>query len=351
MSMRWDKWGAGLFIRAGLLASLERREATRANILRILDYHRIGQPDAEAFRADPALFGATVAGFAEQMEYLAHHYSVVSLEQVLAALGRGRPLPPRSVLLTFDDGYRDFLECAWPVLRSLKLPAVLFVPTGYLSPEHRLFWWDKLYQSIYRTQCQELNVPPLGHWPLETRAQRDRAWARIKRRVSHLNHHEAMALVDRIVTALDITLLTCGGTLTWDEVRQMTEQGLYVAAHTVTHPILSRVSNEEARDEITGSQSAIRSQLGHAWPVFAYPVGHRADLRPELVSILRQEGFQMAVTMIEGHNALGSSDPLSLKRVGMAPHLSLDEFRLVLTSAYNWYGTVAQLATSVSGSW
>jgi hypothetical protein len=95
---------------------------------------------------------------------------------------------------------------------------------------------------------------------------------------------------------------------------------------------------DEARQEIVGSQQDIVDHLGQAWPIFAYPSGHPADLRAELMGVLEQEGFRLAVTMIEGHNVLGRTPPLYLRRVGMAPHLSLDEFRLALTGAYDVYG-------------
>jgi peptidoglycan/xylan/chitin deacetylase (PgdA/CDA1 family) len=344
MNRRWDKFGARILIGAGLLHEVEQREAGRENILRILDYHRIGRLEESGCRADPSLFSAEPEMFAEQMAYLARAYHVVSLDELLDAINRHRPLPPRSVMLTFDDGYHDFLENAWPVLRCLKLPAILFAVTDYLNDSRRIFWWDQLYQSLHLTACSEIDVPGVGCWPLATVQQRGRAFAQIKRYIKRQPHQQAMKLVAQVVDALAVPLEPeGGGMLNWEEVRQMSAEGLCVAAHTVSHPILSRMTLEEARYEIVTSQRAIMDELGQAWPVFAYPVGHPADLRPGLVEMLRQEGFQVAMTMIEGHNVLGRTDPLRLRRVGMAPHLTMPEFRLVLTSAYNLYGALSHL--------
>ena len=343
MNRRWDKWGAGIMIRAGLLSRFESRENAQENVLRILDYHRVGRPDPVGCRSDPSLYNATVEAFAEQMEYLVREYHIISISDLLEAIITGQPLPPRSVMVTFDDGYHDFLENAWPILRRFQIPVTLFVVTGYLSQNARMFWWDKLYQAIHRTDCVEVSVPRLGCWPLRTLRERIRAFAYVKRYVQRQDHHRAMVIVDQVVESLHVPLLENGGMLTWDEVRRMRDEGLFVAAHTVSHPILSRMPLDEARYEITASQQTIVRELGHAWPVFAYPVGHPADLRPELISILREENFRVAMTMIEGHNVVGRTPLLRLKRVGMAPHLTMPEFRLVLTGAYNVYGLASRL--------
>src|SRR5262245_3480722 len=101
-----------------LLRLLERADGRRANLFKVLTYHRL--TDAE--------------GFSRQMEYLVAHYHVLSMPDLLSALGEGRPLPPFSVLITFDDAYRSFEDLAWPVLKRHRLPVTLFVPTGF--PDH-----------------------------------------------------------------------------------------------------------------------------------------------------------------------------------------------------------------------
>lgn len=338
MSQRMDKQAARLFVAAGLLSGIERLESRRNNVLRILAYHRIGHPEAESDRADPTLFSATPAQFAEQMQYLAEHYAVLSIDDLLAAQDTGQALPPRSVIITFDDGYRDFGEHAWPVLSRLGLPAVLFVPTAYLANGRGRFWWDELYRAVFQTEVRELSLSGLGTWPLQTAAQRNQAFLQVKSHLKTLGHRQTVALVDQVLQSLEVEPQAEAAFLGWEEVRRMSEQGLCVGAHTRTHPLLSRVTLEEARQEIVGSQQDIRDHVGRSWPVFAYPSGHPADLREELMAILQQEGFRLAVTMIEGHNVMGRTPPLHLRRLGMAPHLSLDEFRLALTGVYNLYG-------------
>lgn len=343
MSKRWQKRAAHVIIRAGLLSATERLEARLRNVLRILAYHRVGQPEAETGRLHPDLLSASPDMFARQMHFLSAHYHVVSLDELLYSLAYNRPLPPRSVMVTFDDGYRDFLDTAWPVLQSLRVPAILFVVTGYLSGGGRLFWWDQLYQAVSQTKCEELRIPSVGVWSLRGPEQRRKAVAEIERYVKKINHHQAMSLVTEILESLAVLPKAEGTMLTWQDVRHLSASGLYIGAHTRSHPILSRVTLEEARNEIISSQQDLYRELGQTWPVFAYPVGRSPDLRPELASILHEEGFQAAVTLIPGHNLLGHTHPLRFKRVNIASTFSMAEFRLALTGVYHIYETLLRL--------
>ena len=96
-----------------LLEKLERQP----NLLRVLNYHRVDYPDTRP-ELDPDLISATPEDFARQMEHIAEQCRVLTIDQVLLSLRDKSPLPPRSVLVTFDDAYVDFTEHAWPTHRA-----------------------------------------------------------------------------------------------------------------------------------------------------------------------------------------------------------------------------------------
>ena len=329
-----------------MLPILERIEARQTNLLRILVYHRVGSPETEKDLLDPALLNARPEMFDRQMQLLKEQYHVVSLDELLLALASNRTLPARSVMVTFDDGYRDFLETAWPVLSELQIPAVLFVATGYLAGEGQLFWWDRLYQGFMRTKRKQFALPEVGTWPLHSQEQRYEAYQKVKTRAKSADHHAAMVLVDGVLDSLDVCPDGAGMLLTWRDLHRLAADGLHIGAHTRSHAILSRMSWREAQAEVLDSQMDLKRELGQTWPVFAYPAGHASDLSPKLTTILQDAGFQAAMTMIPGHNVVGRTHPLRLRRVGMAPHLSMAEFRLVLTRAYDVYGGLVEPAGS-----
>jgi peptidoglycan/xylan/chitin deacetylase (PgdA/CDA1 family) len=343
MEIRWDKLAASGVIRTGMLAAAEKVEARMPNILRILAYHRIGLPDEEDGSLDPSLLNTTPVQFAEQMAYLKDNYYIVSAEELIHTLENRGGLPPRSVMVTFDDGYRDFQQQAWPVLSGMQIPAVLFVATDFMNGNGRWYWWDSLYNAFTHTKCSELALPPYGNWQLETDLQRRQAGQEVKMLLMNMDHRPAMDFLDRIVEALNEPQPKTRLLLNWSELALLKQDGLSIAAHTRSHPILSRVSLKTVQEEVSGSLQDLREHLGGTLPIFAYPVGHQADLNRYLPGILHNEGIQAAVTMIAGHNVLGKIHPLQLRRVGMAPHMTLNEFRLALTGFFNIYGVVEKI--------
>lgn len=340
MNFQANKVFAKLAIRTGALHLLEIQEARREDVLRILDYHRVGTEDSEDGSLDPSLRSVTPEGFEAQMNFLREKYRILSLEDLLAAVRNQTPIPPNSVMVTFDDGYRDFAEHAWPVLKRLEIPAILFLPTGFLSEEGRLFWWDCLYQMVMRTGQTEISIEGIGRWPLESAVQRKAAFEAIKRKFKSMPHETLIRNLNALITTTGVQPETSGKLLTWEEVTQLAREGLYVAPHTRNHPILSRIPLEEVHQEIRQSREDLEEHLDSTWPVFAYPVGGPAELVPDLPEILRTENFEIGMTLIAGHNDLKKDDIFMLNRIGMAPHLSLDEFRLVLTRVYDLYETV-----------
>jgi peptidoglycan/xylan/chitin deacetylase (PgdA/CDA1 family) len=115
--------------------------------------------------------------------------------------------------------------------------------------------------------------------------------------------------------------------LGWEDLRKLAREGVTVAAHTQTHPALTRVSPDDARREIRGSREDLHRQLGTVVPIFSYPFGLHDDRVTELV---REEGFEAAVTCIDGQNSPATVDPLRLRRTNITRRTSPFVFRLRL---------------------
>jgi len=299
----------------------------RYDELRILTYHRIAEVD-ESRLLDPRLISTTPTLFERQMEYLAGHYHVVSLEDVVDAVERGTPLPPGATLITFDDAYADLATHAFPVVKRLRLPATVFVPTAYPDHPERAFWWDRLYRALMGTSVRQVDVGPLGCLPTSTRQERVQSTRRLQNHVLTLPHAEAMALVDRVCGELNATPIITHSVLRWQELQGAIADGITVAAHTQTHPVLSNVSLEHARAEIAGSQADIQREIGRTFPVFCYPNGNHS---PDIVALLKQMNFTVGLTTCNGHNALRRADPLRLNRQHISKKWSLPVFRLRLS--------------------
>lgn len=313
---------AGLTASSGLLGLLERMEQDRPNLLRVLTYHRVDEPDAQpALR--PNLLSATPAGFEEQMRYVAARFHVVAIPEVIAACHGGPPLPPRSVLITFDDAYRDFAEHAWPILRRHDLPVVLFVPTAYPDQPDRSFWWDRLHQAFWATPRRDTIATPLGRLRLATPRQRHRGAQRLNEHVKMLSHADGMALVDQVCRDLDSPPAE-NRVLGWNELRRLAREGVALGSHTQNHPLVNRIPLELARAEAANSLEDLRREIGPVEPVFAYPGG---GLSNDVVHALREDRFLLSFTTAPGINDLANSDPLRLRRLDVSRQATLPVFR------------------------
>jgi peptidoglycan/xylan/chitin deacetylase (PgdA/CDA1 family) len=260
------------------------------------------------------------------MHFVATRYHPLSLEQLLAVRRGESRLPLRSVLVTFDDGYRDFAEQAWPVLRGLGIPVVLFVPTAYPGDPGRAFWWDRLHAAVSTASSAPAIETPAGELRLASSSDRLRAFRQLRSRVKSLPHEEAMRLVDDVCEALDAPAAR-SGVLGWPELRRLQSEGVALAPHSRTHPLLDRLPLEAARDEILGSREDLEREIGPCPRVFAYPGGGES---PDLARTLAEAGFELGFTTERGTNDLRDPDWLRLRRINVGRASALPLLRAQL---------------------
>lgn len=300
--------------------------------LYVLAYHRVVEPNHDE-GASLDLVSASPAQFDEQMRMIAREYHPVSAEDAMDAVESGRPLPRDAVLVTVDDGYRDFQDFVFPIARRHGIRPVLFVPTAFVGGGE--FWWDRLYRALQCTRATEIETP-LGRLPIGTAVERDQAWSELAGHVRHRPFEEAHDEIRLLCEAIDPEpRRTERMTLDWDELRALSRAGATIAAHSHTHPILSHVPLDRARQEICESQAAIAREIGHALPIFAYPDGRRHALSEALPGLLHEAGFRLAFTMIEGRARLLQDQALCLPRLSASRRHGLAQFHLHLTPAYD----------------
>jgi peptidoglycan/xylan/chitin deacetylase (PgdA/CDA1 family) len=297
---------------SGLTGLLERSVGGRADRLAVLTYHRIADPESRP-RPAPGTLSATPSEFADQMEFLARSYRVIGMRDLLDVVRKDRALPPKSVLLTFDDAYLDFEEHAWPVLKRLGLPVTVFVPTGFPDHPSRVFWWDRLFQTIASSREGRLDTP-FGLLRWSSFGDRVRCFRRVREAVKGMPHREAMGLVDRICAALGDGH-PAPAVLGWSALRSLAREGVVLGSHTRNHPMMDRIAPEDAREEIVGSIEDLKREISAVAPVppvLAYPAG-RYDRH--VARVVAESSVELAFTTEPGINELRRSDRLRLRRV------------------------------------
>jgi len=321
--------------RSRLLGLIQRLGRGAGRRLYVLAYHRVDEFDRKP-RLDPSLISATPAQLEAQMRFIAQRYHPISAEEALEAIEHGASLPRDAVLVTVDDGYCDFQEVIFPIMRRYGIRPVLFVPTAYVG--QGVFWWDQLFDALQQTRAREISTP-LGRLPLRTPAEKRAALEHLRAYLKrpHSPFEQARRELQALCAAAAPDLLAPERvTLNWDELRALARAGVTIASHSHTHAILSRIPLDQAQNEIRTSQRLIVQEIGQALPIFAFPDGNRPAFTPEVVSLLREEGFKLAWTMVEGCVDLERDDPLCLPRIGISPKLTRAQAHWRLTPAYDY---------------
>ncbi|HET8579229.1 MAG TPA: polysaccharide deacetylase family protein [Methylomirabilota bacterium] len=294
----------------------------------ILTFHRVNDDQDPFFPALPT------AVFAKQIAHVARHYRVLAVEELVERNSSGT-VPANALALTFDDGYRDNLTHAAPILAQHGLPATIFLATGYIGTPD-LPWFDRVALAFKLAQRQEAELPGALPLRLETPGARLAALGLALGWLKSLPDDERRRAVDRLTVELRPRALERPKRimLSWEEVDALRGLGFSIGAHTVSHPILSRMRPERAREEILGSKTAIERALGGPPRAFAYPNGRAEDYTATTVRLVQECGFTCAVTTRLGVNSPGTS-PFELHRGGPWEH-HLPTFALKLACYGLW---------------
>lgn len=281
----------------------------RSRNLQILVYHRVNDDCDPFFPATP------VAVFRRQMEYLASCCAVCPLEDAVYRMKR-QDLPDNAVAVTFDDGYRDNYLQAFPLLKEFSIPATIFLATDAIG-SGKLLWHDRVFAAFRQTREPFLTAygDCAKTYPLRTVEEKLVALVRARRFLRSLGEQERPVWIARLGEQLRVEDKTHlpGLMLTWDEVKIMQRHGVAFGSHSVSHPILPRLSAERAVEEIYTSKQLIEEQLGTPARGFAYPNGTEEDYNDQIKGIIKDAGYACAVTTVFGANEIGR-DVFELRR-------------------------------------
>jgi peptidoglycan/xylan/chitin deacetylase (PgdA/CDA1 family) len=287
-------------------ASVASGKGHDASLL-VLIYHRVlpgpdpmlpSEPDAATFRGI--------------VELLADNFNVLPLTEAVERL-RSASLPARAVCITFDDGYANNLAVAAPILAERGLPATVFIAAGYLNGG-RMFN-DTVIETVRRAESTlDLGPLGLGRHELPDIAARRRVVNEILTKIKYLAPDERTLQADRIAETVGASL---PDDLMLDDagVRQLSKLGLEIGAHTVNHPILTRIDAERASWEIRESKHRLEGITGVPITAFAYPNGRPGqDYDAIHVRCVKESGFDVAVSTATGAVRAGD-DPYQCPRV------------------------------------
>jgi peptidoglycan/xylan/chitin deacetylase (PgdA/CDA1 family) len=260
----------------------------------IVNYHRILESFDPLLESEP-----DIKTFRWQMELLAECFNVLPLNQAIQSLKQGR-MPPRAVCITFDDGYRSIHDLALPVLKELNLPATVFVTTGYIDENN--MWNDRILGAVRRLPCGQLDLRDvkLGMHHIQSTEDRKHTIHKLTEGAKYLPPQKRLDLTLRL-EQLAGDACEPGLMLTPEMIRTLTQEGIEIGAHTISHPILTRLDDKNAYYEIEGGKQQLEAIIGKPVQLFAYPNGKAGmDFDERHVAMAKKAGFVAAFTTALG---------------------------------------------------
>jgi len=262
----------------------------------VFNYHRIGNKNLCLF--DREVYSCTTDAFEEQCLFIKNNFTVISLNKLDDLLKSGEDKNTKYALITFDDGYIDNYSEAFPLLKKHNIPATFYVATDFVS-SNLIPWWDEIAFLLRNSQGESYQLP--NHQQI-FHLTPDTLESVINRII-----YEAKRLVD--VTVLDVlkdvrktfprAVALFQDTnhelfMNWQQLNEMSLNGMMIGSHTLSHQVLSQLSEDDQKQELGESKHIIEHHLNQATESVVYPVGRMHCYTEETCKFAELAGYHFA---------------------------------------------------------
>ncbi len=265
----------------------------RKNGIYCFNFHRIG--DAETCQYDPNVFSCSADDLEKHLDFIKSNFEIINQSQFIEIINNGQPSKKKLAYITFDDGYLDNYELAFPILIALKIPATFFVATGLIESK-TMPWWDEIAWHIKHCQLDEIRLPSWNKsisLPANTKSQN------IRKVLSQFKSASA-SIEEQLVGLRNVTGLAVehynNEFMTWQHLIEMESAGMTIGAHSHSHRIFSSLNAEELSHELSYAKKLLEEQLSNKVVSISYPVGNASTYNNEMFDEIERQGYQLAFT-------------------------------------------------------
>lgn len=292
--------------------------------LMVLGYHRLYEREIEEnYPFDKLVFEASGESFYRQMQWYKCNADILDETQFIDIV-RGRILPPKkSLYITFDDGYIDNFEIAYPILKSLGITAHFFIPVEMINKEN-LGWWDTIDYLVQNTKQSKIKMfgESLDIFKI------DDVKLKLKRMVKNLPYSDTKNIMDDLSSKLKVALppieIQRSHLMNWDNIKEMSSNHMAIGSHSLSHRVLSTLPEFTQEQELRESKSLIENKIGKEVKVIAYPCGGYKHYSRKTMDIAESVGYQAGISFGTGVNIGKNIHPYSVKRIQASNSLISD---------------------------
>ncbi len=264
----------------------------------------------------PGLVNCSEEEFEKEILFFKKYFNLISLEDLKNYLLNNLVLPKNSLLITFDDGYKDNYTYAYQVLKRNKVPAAIFLTTDFIDNITNLIWTDQVAYIINSTKKDYIRIP--GFCKIRLKNNREGSIIELIEKLKLMDDNKKNMIIQQLLDDLGINPdnIPRDSYLSTDEIMEMSRNKIYFGSHGCSHSILTRVDQIRAKNEIVNSKRRIEEITGKSVEFFAYPNGSFFDFNAQIIVFLKSAGYLGAFTTIPGvYKNSERLDNFSLKRI------------------------------------
>ena len=289
------------------------------NRLVILAHHGVEDIGLQHYPLAIGSISASTKQFEEQLRFIKNHFDVLTFKNLHENYLSQGIFPERGLIITFDDGYLNNYTNVFPLLQKYEILATIFLTTGNIGT-NRMLRFDELYFRIFTTKMTSIKIDWPGQnlsFDIPDCSSKRKTALKIRNMLKKVSKDDRLQILEKIYQRLgpqngvDDTRYV----LNWKEILEMKDAGIEFGSHTVSHPILSCLSNSEVERELVESKMKIEEQLGEECIAFSYPNGGKGDFGEREISLLEKIGYEYAVSYIHGAETWRWANRYSLHRL------------------------------------
>ncbi|MFC1668275.1 polysaccharide deacetylase family protein, partial [Chlamydiota bacterium] len=289
--------------------------------------------------------------FYEQVQYLAENYNVITGDELIDSIKAKKSLPDYSLLITIDDGYKNNHTTAYPILRCFNLPAIVFIPTAFINNKKAL-WSDKIIYSLSRTKQNMISFNVNSKtkcFDISNSKKKMLADRQIRQIILLKDLEERYRIINSIIDETNIDLdedierYEDYSSISWNELRKISEHNIYIGAHTHNHVCLSALTKKRITEELKTANRELLDNLGYESKIFAYPYGGLNSFDKKSKALLKDFGYVCSFINVAGFNDFSKEyDLFELKRISIENDMDFITFKARITGFYQYISAIKQ---------
>jgi len=301
--------------------------AVRPKLLSVLAYHRVSPLPGADYPFLDGIVSATPEDFEEQLRFVTKRFDVINFNIISDIISTGGGLPDNPLVITFDDGYADNYEIAYKLLKKYGLTATVFVSTSFVDSGQPL-WFDKSAYIINKIPEGPVVFDSANHKFEVTNSNRKQIIGAVRDLFLSVQNSDRVRFMDELEEQSGINIeqehLNLARPLSWDQIREMSDNGIEIGSHTVTHPYLTNLTRDQLEYELGESKRVIEQNTGRSVRSIAYPAGVYNE---EVVECVKERGYQFGISYDHDIKRLDEDDLFAIPRIHVETDVSVPLFK------------------------